>query len=119
MFGLPQSNPDGLRIAMADGLGKITMAGPGSAPILGVGRLITMDAGSIRLRMAGAGGRADFANGTSGGPRWLGSSDLAGDLEPGSAASGGFHLRLMSDIILGMDAALTAVIGTAFPTTAT
>ena len=81
MFGLPQSNPDGLRIAMADGLGKITMAGPGSAPIHGAGRPITMDAGLIRLRMDGAGGRVDSASGTSGGRRWLVSLGLAVDSE--------------------------------------
>src|SRR5260221_5367778 len=45
----------GLRIAMAAGLGKTTMVGPGLAPIPGAGRRITTGAGSLARVVAGAG----------------------------------------------------------------
>src|SRR5258708_30894234 len=55
LFGPLGLTPVGLRIAMAAGLGKTTMVGPGLAPIPGAGRRITTDAGSLARVVAGAG----------------------------------------------------------------
>src|SRR5258708_39067047 len=55
LFGHLGVTPVGLPIAMAAGLGKTTMVGPGLAPIPGAGRRITTGVGSLARVVAGAG----------------------------------------------------------------
>src|SRR5689334_2453174 len=102
----------GRRTAWDDGLGKIGMDGRGSATILGAGRRITMDAGSMSLALAGAGIPARLDPAIIGRPRWWRFSDSAGAVVLASAlaTSAGYRWRRMSRSIAGGAAAITAAV---------
>src|SRR5216684_8017863 len=103
--GFLQSSLAGRHIGTAIGHGKTTMAGPGSAPILGAGRPITTGVGSTGRR-AGAGILGPLTIITIGHPRWWLSSDLAATIQGSvsdsdSVMSVGSRLGHASRSILG------------------
>src|ERR1041384_6089298 len=103
----------GRPIALGDGLGKIGMAGPGSATIRGAGRHITTAAGIGNRDMDGAGIRARLDRGITGRPGRGGFLDGA-TAEASvwvSAISAGCRWRRMSLFIAGGGAAIMAEAG--------
>src|ERR1035438_10523022 len=99
---------------MAVGFGKTIMAGPGSAPILGVGRRIITAAGSL-AEADGAGIRDQCFDIPTGRPRnWaisVGAADSEWELASGSAVWVGCLSRRLKRFIPGMGVGTTPASG--------